>query len=94
MLSTKDLAPKVISEILRDQPLSPAKVQFAWRASVGSSMARATSVTLEANGTLIVLAVGEHWRRETVRSTRVIKQRLTDLLGGNVIRRVTVKGKT
>ena len=57
-------------------------------------MAHATSVTLDANGTLLVHADGEHWRRETARSAWIIKQRLGDLLGGNVVKRVTVKGKS
>ena len=94
MLSTKDLAPKVVSELLRDQPLSPEKVRFAWRVTVGNSMARATSVKLEENGTLVVYAEGDHWRRETTRSARVIKQRLRTLLGGNIVRRVRVKVRT
>ena len=94
MLSTRQLAPRVVGELLRGQPLSPAKVQFAWRTTVGSSMAHATSVSLDANGTLLVHADGEHWRRETARSAWIIKQRLGDLLGGNVVKRVTVKGKS
>ena len=54
-------------------------------------MAQATSVTLDANGTLLVRADGEHWRRETARSAGVIAQRLGDLLGKQVVKRVTVR---
>ena len=92
MLSTRQLAPRVVGELLRGQPLSPAKVRFAWRMTVGSSMANVTSVTLNANGTLLVRADGEHWRRETARSAGIITRRLGDLLGGNVVKRVTVRG--
>ena len=77
--------------MLRDQPLSEAKVRFAWRTAVGASIAHATSVTLAADGTLHVHADGEHWRRETVRSAAVIRQRLAELLGRNVVKRVSVK---
>ena len=91
MLSTRQLAPRVVGELLRGQPLSPAKVRFAWRTTVGSSMAQATSVTLDANGTLLVRADGEHWRRETARSAGVIARRLGDLLGKQVVKRVTVR---
>jgi hypothetical protein len=54
-------------------------------------MAQATSVTLDANGTLLVRAYGEHWRRETARSAGVIARRLGDLLGKQVVKRVTVR---
>ena len=93
MLPAKEIAPRAVGELLRNQPLSPAKVKFAWRTTVGASMARATSVTLQANGTLVVRADSDHWRRETTRSAWVIRRRLGDLLGANVVKRVTVKGK-
>ena len=54
-------------------------------------MAQATSVTLDENGTLLVRADGEHWRRETARSSGVIVRRLGDLLGTQVVKRVTVR---
>ena len=91
MLSTRDLAIRVTGELLRGQPLSPAKVRFAWRTTVGESMARVTSVTLDPNGTLLVRADSVHWQRETARSASVIKRRLAELLGNNVVKKVTIR---
>ena len=91
MLSTRDLAIRVTGELLRGQPLSPAKVRFAWRITVGASMARVTSVTLDQNGTLLVRADSVHWQRETARSASVIKRRLAELLGNNVVKKVTIR---
>ena len=79
--------------MLRGQPLSKAKIRFAWHTSVGASMARATSVELDPTGTLYVRTDSEHWRRETIRSAGVIKQRLAALLGQHIVKRVTVKAR-
>ena len=40
--------PGALAELLRDAPLSPGKVGFAWRAAVGPNLERVTSVRLEA----------------------------------------------
>jgi ligand-binding sensor domain-containing protein len=91
MLSSKELANLVTCKLLRDQPLSPAKVQFAWRATVGIPMSRVTSVTLDEKGTLWVHTSNENWRRETARSTDFIKKKLTKLLGNNVVKKLIIK---
>ncbi len=93
MIPARECAPRALGALLRHQPLSDAKVQFAWRTAVGESMARVTSVTLAADGTLHVHADGDHWRRETARSAGIIRQRLAELLGRNVVKRVAVKGR-
>ncbi len=93
MLLARDIAPRAIGTLLRGQPLTPAKVRFAWHASVGASMGRATSVYLRTDGTLTVVTSSEHWRRETLRSVGVIKRRLAELLGKNVVKQVAVKGR-
>ena len=93
MLLARDIAPRAVGQLLREQPLTPAKVRFAWQTSVGASMGRATSVALGNDGTLTVRTSGEHWRRETTRSARVIKQRMAELLGQNVVKRIAVAGK-
>ena len=92
MVPVREVAPRAVLELLRGQPLSAAKVRFAWRAAVGPAMARATSVALAADGTLHVAAAGEHWRAETARSMRVIRPRLRELLGRGAIKRIAVKG--
>jgi predicted nucleic acid-binding Zn ribbon protein len=89
----RDIAPRVLNGLLRDQPLSTGKIRFAWQMSVGPSMARSTSVQLERDGTLLVTASGEHWQREILRSAATIKQRLSELLGPHVVKRLKVKGR-
>ena len=54
-------------------------------------MGRSTSADLADDGTLTVMANGEHWRRETLRSVDVIRHRLGELLGKNVVKRIAVK---
>ena len=92
MIPVREVAPRAVTSLLREQPLTTAKVQFAWRASVGPAMARATAVDLAADGTLHVAADGEHWRKETARSVAVIVRRLRELLGRGVVKRIAVKG--
>ena len=89
----RDIAPRVVNGLLRDQPLSTGKIRFAWQMSVGPSIARSTSVQLERDGTLLVTTSGEHWRREILRSAATIKQRLSELLGPHVVKRLKVKGR-
>ena len=45
--------PGALAELLRAAPLSPGKVDFAWRAAVGPALERVTAVRLEGT-TLIV----------------------------------------
>ena len=83
-------APRALAPLLRRQPLTPAKVRFAWTATVGAAAARATRVGLRADGTLAVTAESEHWRRETARAGPLIRTRLAELLGPDVVRKITV----
>lgn len=92
MIPVREVAPRAVTSLLREQPLTSAKVRFAWCASVGTAMARATAVDLAADGTLHVAADGEHWRKETARSVVVIRRRLRELLGRGVVKRIALKG--
>ena len=91
MIPAREVAPRALGEALRRQPMSAAKVRFAWQSSVGTSIARVTSVVLDETGTLHVNAQSEHWRREISRSIVVIKERLAHLLGPDAVKRVSVK---
>ena len=82
--------PRVLTELLRHHPLSPGKVDFAWKAAVGPAVHRATAVRLE-NGTLLVDAPTPQWRREVTRSSPLILRRLQTLLGEDAIREVIVR---
>ncbi|MFL2433779.1 MAG: DciA family protein [Vicinamibacterales bacterium] len=90
MIPAQQCADFALSELLKKQPLSEGKVQFAWAASVGSAIARATSVSLRSDGTLLVRAVDEHWRLETIRCEPTIRKRLRQLLGTTVVKVIDV----
>ena len=82
--------PGALSELLKDAPLSPGKVSFAWRAAVGPALERETSVRLEA-GTLIVDAASAQWAREVRRSSFTILNRLQTLLGAGTVTTISVR---
>ena len=82
--------PGAIAAMLGSGPLSPGKVNFAWNAAVGPALQRVTAVRLE-DGVLLVDAVSAQWAGEISRSARVILGRLQQLLGKNVVRRITVR---
>lgn len=82
--------PRVLAELLRGSPVSPAKIEFAWKAAVGPAMDRVTRVRLE-NHVLIVEARTPHWTREVSRSSRIILTRLQGLLGEHVIRELSIR---
>jgi hypothetical protein len=73
-----------IAELLRNQPLTPAQVGFAWRVAVGPALARVTRATLAPDGFLQVEATDAAWRRELVRSDALIRTRVEQLLGTRV----------
>jgi hypothetical protein len=84
--------PGAIAALLRNAPLSPGKVGFAWRAAVGPALDRATAVRFEAP-VLIVDAQSRQWSREIHRSSPVILARLAALLGPGVVERLEVRVK-
>ena len=90
MIPAQQCADFALPELLREQPLSEGKVRFAWAASVGSAIARATSVSLRSDGTLSVRAIDEHWRLETIRCAPTIRKRLGQLLGTTVVKVINV----
>ncbi len=79
-----------LPSLVRDAPLSPGKVAFAWRASVGIAFDRGTAVRLE-EGTLIVDAASAQWAREVTRSAGVILGRMQALLGSDAVQRLSVR---
>jgi predicted nucleic acid-binding Zn ribbon protein len=71
----------VLADLLRQQPLSAAKVSLAWRAAAGAAVARATRVELREDGTLIVLVGDPRWRPEIERAAGMLRPKLATLLG-------------
>jgi predicted nucleic acid-binding Zn ribbon protein len=79
-----------VAEVVRQAPLCPEKVDFAWRSTVGPVMHRATSVRLDENGVLHVTASDPHWAREVKRASRLILARLETMLGPGTVKRLRV----
>lgn len=86
MQALQRFAPAVLADIVRRQPPSQARTEFAWSVAVGPALARATTVELR-NNNMIVCARDVQWARELERARDTILPRLQLLLG-----RDTVKG--
>jgi predicted nucleic acid-binding Zn ribbon protein len=80
----------VLAQILRRQPSSPGRTQFAWQLAVGPALARSTTVTLR-DGVLNVRAADERWGREIERASGIVLGRLQQLLGPEIVRAVRVE---
>jgi hypothetical protein len=66
--------------MLARQPMSPGKVQFAWRAAVGPAVARVSTVEWR-EGRIVAHMASPEWQREVERSRAMILERLRVLLG-------------
>ena len=84
--------PGAIAAMLRAAPLSPGKVDFAWKTAVGPALQRVTAVRLEGD-VLIVETTSAQWSREVVRSARVILARLQHLLGERTVTTIQVRSR-
>jgi hypothetical protein len=84
---------RALRSILEAQPLTEAKVTFAWRIAAGPALSRAGSVSWSETGTLVVRATSSAWRLELVRAKGVIADRLTRLLGPGAVRRIQILGR-
>jgi predicted nucleic acid-binding Zn ribbon protein len=82
--------PGALVELLREAPLSPGKVSFAWRAAVGAAMERVTTVRLDGH-TLVVDATSTQWAREVSRSAGVILTRVQTLLGADAVTSISIR---
>jgi len=90
MIPVKQLTPSVVTELLRRQPLSPAKVGFAWRTAAGPALSRATTAELREDGTILVRATTAAWATEVERSRALLLTRLQEMLGPDVATRLAV----
>lgn len=85
MIPIRQVVPGALAAVLRDAPLTPEKVQFAWRTAVGPAVANVTAACLR-EGVLAVEARDRHWQREVQRNLPMILARLQELLGTSVTR--------
>jgi hypothetical protein len=89
MIPIHRFMPDALAAVLRNAPLTPEKIAFAWRTAVGPSVDRATSVELTGS-TLRVHAKDAQWQREIEHSASLIRARLDALLGAGVVRGLDV----
>jgi Dna[CI] antecedent, DciA len=83
-VQARDCMPGALGALLERQPLTPAKVAFAWQMAVGPALARQTSVRVD--GSILRVRSGDaRWSREIERSHAVIIERLRTLLGNHVV---------
>jgi hypothetical protein len=84
VIAVQRVLPGALIELVRRQPISAAKVDFAWRTSVGPAIARASHVALDGAGVLTVTMHDQRWRREIEHSLPLVRTRLERLLGDAV----------
>jgi hypothetical protein len=75
--------------LLAPQPLTEAKVLFAWRIAAGPALARAATASWS-HGRLIVSTDSPAWRLELVRAKGVIADRLRQLLGPGAVSSIRI----
>ena len=78
----------VLAQLIRHQPPSPARTDFAWQLAVGPVLARVTTVTLE-DGVLQVRATDTRWLKEIERARPALLPKLQQLLGDAAVRKIT-----
>jgi hypothetical protein len=91
VIPVRQVVPGAVAEIIRKAPLSPEKVEFAWRSVVGPAISQATSVNWGDDRILRVKTKDAAWQREVERSASLIRSRLDSLLGERVVRYIEVK---
>jgi hypothetical protein len=87
MIPVHDFSTSVLAQIVRRQPSSPARTNFAWQLAVGQAVARATTVKL-ADGVLTVRAVDRRWLREIDPMRATVLDKLQQILGKEQIARI------
>jgi predicted nucleic acid-binding Zn ribbon protein len=85
MIPVQSFAAGVIAEIIRRQPASKDRTNFAWQLSVGQALARVTTVELK-DGVLNVRAVDRRWIREIERASASVVEKMQHLLGADAVR--------
>jgi predicted nucleic acid-binding Zn ribbon protein len=82
--------PRAIAASVRQAPLSPGKVEFAWRSAVGTALARASAVRLEGT-VLLVDAQSAQWASAIMRSSPIILSRLQAVLGPDAVHEIRLR---
>jgi predicted nucleic acid-binding Zn ribbon protein len=80
----------VLAAIIRRQPASKDRTNFAWQLAVGQALARVTTVEL-IDGVLSVRAVDRRWIREIERARDSVMKKMQAMLGEDAVRAVKTR---
>jgi predicted nucleic acid-binding Zn ribbon protein len=90
MVPVQDFSSGVLAAIIRRQPASKDRTNFAWQLAVGQALARVTTVEL-VDGVLNVRAVDRRWIREIERARDSVMKKMQDMLGEDAVRTVKTR---
>jgi hypothetical protein len=90
MISLQNFSSGVLAEIVRRQPASKDRTNFAWQLAVGQALARVTTVELS-DGVLNVRAVDRRWIREIERARDSVMEKMQTLLGKDEVVRIVTR---
>ena len=90
MISLQNFSSGVLAEIVRRQPASKDRTNFAWQLAVGQALARVTTVELT-GGVLNVRAVDRRWIREIERARDSVMEKMQHLLGKDEVIRIVTR---
>jgi hypothetical protein len=90
MIPLQNFSSGVLAEIVRRQPASKDRTNFAWQLAVGQALARATTVELK-EGVLTVRAVDRRWIREIERALDSVIEKMQHLLGKEQVARIVTR---
>ena len=90
MIPVHDFSTSVLAQIIRRQPPSQARTNFAWQLAVGQAVARATTVALT-EGVLTVRAVDRRWISEIDPMRATVLEKLQHVLGKDQVIRIDLR---
>jgi predicted nucleic acid-binding Zn ribbon protein len=91
MVPLQNFATGVLAEVIRRQPPSPARTDFAWSIAVGPALARSATVLLTGQ-VLTVRARDPRWAKEIERAADTILKRMQHMLGAANVERMVIEG--
>jgi hypothetical protein len=91
MVPVQSFGSGVIAEIVRRQPPSRERTNFAWQLAVGPALARATTVELR-EGILTVRALDRRWIHEIERAGDSVRLKMQQILGADQVTRIATRG--
>jgi hypothetical protein len=80
---------RAVRTLVAEQPVTDAKIAFAWAIAAGPALGRASTIVRTASG-LRVTPATDAWRRELVRAKPLLLDRLTTVLGPGVISTISI----